>query len=761
MLWIEDELNYDDFIKDKESLYRVMSYGTKYMINGFDGSPPVLGILGRESIPEIKNTTAFRDVGQTLLKYKENGFYEDGGIVADTTFFRIFNYSFIAGNPDKAFKEPFSIVITESMAKKYFADESPIGKVLESEAVDVIVTGVLEDIPKNSTLQFNVVIPFTLYKEINYHFSWVSFMFANFIWISDIANPDSVAKKLTEFAETQKCPQVLDGVSFRLQAMSKVHLDGEHNNWRIFYRSVDKRYIYAFSIIAVFILLIACMNYINLTTARADKRSREVGLRKVSGAERKNIIRQFLGESLLLTFVSLIIALILVELIRPVFNNLTEKELAINYMNPAFIIGVIGIFFITGVIAGSYPAFILSSFNPIRVLKGSEMKRKGGSVFRKVLVVFQFILASVLIIGSLVIFRQINFIRDKDLGFDKEHVVYLPLKENLGKEYKYVKNELLNDPNILSVSAADYLWAMDANRCSGCFRWEGYTDDDEIDVHIPQVDFDYFKTLDIPIIEGRAFSSEYSTDSTQGFMMNESAVKKTGIENALNLPCELHGYNSVIHSGPVIGIFKDIHYRSLHHEIEPQVVRILKNPEDYDSRGVMLVKINGANRDDAIASLEEKWNEVNKLTPFEFHFLDQTYENLYKFDKRTGRIVGYFTILAILISCLGILGLANFMAERKTKEIGIRKVNGASVSSIIWLMTRGFSKWVVIAFIIAAPIAWYFMDKVLTNYAYRIEIGAGIFLLSFALVFFIAFFSVAYQAYRVAIANPVDALRYE
>nr|NQU90300.1 ABC transporter permease [Bacteroidota bacterium] len=662
MLWIQDELNYDTFLQDREKMYRVMSYGTKYMVEGFDGSPAPLSFLGRESIPEIESSTAFRDIGQVLVRYGDNGFYEEGGLVADTCFFDFFSFDIVIGDPRAFFADPFSIVINERLANRYFGDEYPIGKTLIVDNFQVNVTGVFRDVPVNSTLQFDFIVPFTLWQALEYHLPWGQMMYANFVKIPAHANPDTIAKKLTRFAASQKCPQVLDGVVFKLQPMHEVHLDGKHNNWRLFYKSVDKRYITAFSLIAVFILLIACMNYINLTTAKAEKRSREVGLRKVSGANQKNLIHQFLGESLMMTLISLLISLILVELIRPAFNLLTEKQLGINYSDPVFILGIISVFLITGILAGAYPAFVLAAFNPIKVLKGLGRSGKGGAIFRKSLVVIQFMIASALIIGSIVIYKQINFIRHRDLGFDNEQIVYIPLKENLGKKYKFVKNELLLDPNIISVTASDFLWALDANRCSGCFQWEGYTTDSEVDMLIPQVDFDFFETMGIPIIEGRAFSSEYSTDSTVGFMVNESAAKKIAAENVLGKPCKLYGYKTLLHSGPIVGIFKDIHYRSLHHEIDPQVVRILRNPEDYDSRGVMLVKINGSQVNQAISRLETLWNEVNKITPFEFHFLDQTYENLYKQDQRVGTIVRYFTMLAIIISCLGILGLAAFMA---------------------------------------------------------------------------------------------------
>lgn len=761
MLWVEEELNYDDFFKNKDKIYRVISYGTKYMQEGFDASPAPLSSLGREMIPEITNSTAFENISEILIKYDGNGFYESGGLLVDTTFFDLFSYEILLGDPASFFANPYSIIITESMAKKYFGTTDAIGKILEVDKYSVKVSGVICDIPSTSTLQFDYVVPFSFFQKINYSFSWGRFMYVNFFQIDDGANPDTIAAKLTRLARDQNCPQVLDGVYFTLQPLKDVHLDGKRNMYRPFYKSADRRHIFAFSVIAVFILLLACMNYINLTTARAERRSREVGMRKVAGADRWNIIRQFLGESLLITFISTIIALILVEVIRPGFNILADKQLAINYSDGVFIWGVLTIFLITGLLAGCYPAFVFSWYNPINVLKGISRYKKGGAVFRKTLVVFQFVIASALIIGSIVIYNQMNYINHKNLGFDNEHVIYVPLKENLGSEYQYIKNQLLRDPNIISVTAASYLAALDNNRCSGCFTWDGYETEDEIDILQMTVDFDYFKTLKIPIVEGRSFNSTFTTDSTTGFMINETAAKELGVENVFDVSFQYGGYNNILRKGPVIGVYKDIFSRSLRHEIDPKVIWIMQDPSAHESRGVMLIKINGSQIKSAIKSIENMWHKVNSLTPFEFHFLDQAYEDLYSKDRRIGKIVLYFTLLAIIISCLGVFGLAMFTAERRTKEIGIRKVNGAGIIDIVWLLSKEFSKWIFIAFIIASPLAWYIMEKVLNNYAYRIEISFVTFVQAFLIVFSIAFLSVGYQAFKVARANPVEALKYE
>jgi ABC-type antimicrobial peptide transport system permease subunit len=762
LMWVQDEMSFDKFHHERDKMYRVMSYGTKYMIEGHDGLPAALGYTAQKDIPNIEKLTFFENVSEMLVKYNDKGFYQNGGLWVDTAFFDFFQFQFVSGNPSTVLSDPYSIVLDEDLAAKLFDNENPIGKVIDVSDIKLKVSGVFKNIPDNSTLIFNYVIPVTLLRELGYSNSmmnWGRFMYATFIQLSEGSNIDSIAKQMTEIARENKCPQVLDGVSFKLQEFSKIHLDGDHGSWRPFYNVGDKKYVIAFSIIALFILLNACFNYINLSTARGERRSREVAMRKVSGADRKQLIIQFLGESFLFTIISILLAIILVELTRPYFNFLTQKSLIINYDDFTFLSGIIVILFFTGILAGSYPAFILSSFSPIKVLKNLHFSKKGGSIFRKILVIIQFTITCGLIIGSLVIFMQLKYMNNKKLGFDKDHIIYIPFKENISSNYYFIKNELLKDPNILSVSASDYLWATENNRCSGCFQWEGYTEEDQIDVLVPQVDFDFLKTFKVEIVEGRDFSSEFPTDSSTAYMVNESAVKAMGIEDPIGLPVSF-GYRER-QRGRIVGVFKDFHYESLHRKIESQLLRVFSDPDNIMSTAVMYIKFNGENMKRVLASIEEMWNQVNTITPFEYYFLDQTYDNLYGKDQRLGLIITYFTLLSILISCLGIFGLATFMAEKRTKEIGIRKVNGASVFSIVWLMTKDFVIWVIIAFVIAVPIAWYVMDKVLMNYEYRINLGIWIFLLAFIIVFLVAISTSVFQALRVAKKNPVDSLRYE
>lgn len=762
MLWIQNELNFDKFHENRDKIYRVMSYGQRYFENGSEATPAPLGLQGARQIPEIENVTLFEGVNDLLFQYGDKGFYQKGGIIADTSFFSFFKFKFIEGNPNHPFKNANEIIIDEEIAQKLFGDKTALGKVIETDGESVIVVGVIKKVPENSTLGFKYVIPFS-YDKINTNsYGWGRFMFSTYIQLNDQANIDSIGARLTRYAIKEKCGYVVNGdIVFKLQKFSQIHLDGNHGYWRSYYNLTDKKYVIAFSIIALFILINACFNYINLSTARSERRSKEVGVRKVVGASYKNIFSQFMGESLLTSFISILIALILLELARPVFSHLSGKILTIEYASMEFLLSALFLFLITGLLAGSYPSIIMSSFSPISLLRKSFQSMRSG-IFRNVLVIIQFFIASILIIGSVIIIKQLNFIGNKDLGFDNSHIVSIPFKENLAKNYRYIKSQLLQDPNIISVTASDYAWADGENRCTGCFAWEGIDWDNMPDMHIPSVDFDFFKTLGVEIVSGRDFSSKISSDSTAAVMINECAAKAIGVENPLGLPATFwNSSTSKRESVQIIGVFKDFNYYSLHRKIESQVVRIERRPENFSPASVMLVKINPVNREAALKTLEKAWYEVNNVIAFEYRFLDQIYGGLYKSDQDMGTLIIYFTIFSILIACLGILGLTIFIAERKTKEIGIRKVNGASTWNIIWAIIGKFMIWVSVAFVLAIPISYLIMEEVLMKYSYRVSIGFVDYLIALFIVVFVTISTSIYQAYKAATSNPVDSLRHE
>jgi len=755
LLWVKDELSYDRFHENGKDIYRIMSYGTKYMIEGIDGTPAPLAPAIKEEVPGIVNYARFSDVSKLVCKYGDKVFYETRGLIADPSIFEIFTFPFVQGNPKTAFSEPLDVVITETMAKKYFGTEDPIGKTIEVEGNPAAVKGVIRDIPYNSHIQFDFLSSYEFIEEITgYGTSWGSFNFVTYLQLERDRDIQEIGKNITAVASNNNCPQVKDGVEFRLQPLSAIHLDNR-GAFRNYADVGDRKYVYVFSIIAFFILFIACVNFMNLSTARSTTRAKEVGMRKTVGASRRQLILQFFGESLFLTMTACVFALILVTALLPAFNQIAGKQLRLNLIDIQLVLGLIIIVLLTALTAGSYPAIYLSSFKPVKVLKGMFKSEGKGQTFRRVLVVTQFSLSIALLIGTLVAFNQLRFLRHSKLGFNPENIVYVPVKENIGKRYDAFKAELLNDPNINSVAAQYYLFAEQSFRTTG-YDWEGREKDQEADIILNLVDYDFIPMLGLELVEGRNFSKEYSTDATQAYILNEEAIKQMGMQNPVG---KQFSYGQ--RKGTIIGVLKNAHFRSLHVKIEPHVLFFLDDVSVATEYGVVLIKVNSDKTVEALATIKGVWKEFNPITPFEYHFLDQKYDSLYRKEQKIGTILNAFTLFAIIISCLGLFGLASFLTEQRTREIGIRKVLGASESSIVFLLSKQFTKWVLISNIFAWPAAYIIMNEWLKSFAYRINIGIWAFVLSGMLAVGIALITVSYQAIRAAWANPVDSLRYE
>ena len=756
LLWVKDELSYDRFHEKGKDIYRIMSYGTRYMIEGFDGTPAPLAPAIKEEVPGIVNYARFSDVPKLVFKYGDKIFYETRGLIADPTVFEIFTFPFVQGDPKTALSEPLDIVITETMANKYFGSENPVGKTMEVEGMSAAVRGVIQDIPHNSHIQFDFLSSYEFIEEITgYGTSWGSFNFVTYLQLEANRDIKEIGENITAVAAKNNCPQVKDGVEFRLQPLAEIHLDS-----RAAYRNYsdigDRKYVYVFSIIALFILFIACVNFMNLSTARSTTRAKEVGMRKTVGASRRQLIMQFFGESLFLTSIACVFALILVTFLLPAFNQITGKQLKLDLIDVQLVIGLIIIVLLTAVTAGSYPAIYLSSFRPVKVLKGVFISDGKSQTFRRVLVVTQFSLSIALLIGTSVAYNQLHFLRHSNLGFNKENIVYVPIKENIGKRYDAFKAELLNDSNILSVAAQYYLFAEEGAFRSTGYDWEGREEGQEVDIILNLVDYDFIPMLDLELLEGRNFSKEYSTDVSQAYILNEEAIKEMGIQDPVG---KQFSYGK--RKGTIIGILKNANFRSLHVEIEPHVFFYLNEVSEATQYGVVLVKIAGNNTEEALAKIQGVWENINPISPFEYHFLDQKYDSLYRKEKKIGTILNTFTLFAILISCLGLFGLASFLTEQRTNEIGIRKVLGASESGIVFLLSKQFTKWVLIANLFAWPAAYFVMNEWLKNFAYRINIGIWVFVLSGMLAVGIALLTVSYQALKAARANPIDSLRYE
>jgi putative ABC transport system permease protein len=748
LLWVQDEWSFDRFHKNADNICRVIQD-----INFSDHSTTwaiTQGPLGpslKEDFPEIINFT--RVTGRRFrLTYGDHSFDEILGM-ADGSIFEMFTFPLTEGDPKTALSDPHSIVLTDEMAKKYFGDENPLGKVLKADdQYDFVVTGVIQEFPRNSHFRYDFLIPFIFGRELKYTVdNWRNSQFSTYVQIQEGVPYQKVVQKISDYL--YKKPTIEKDANLNLQPLTRIHL---FSNYEFDRPHGDITYVTIFSMIAFFILLIACINFMNLTTARSTNRAREVGMRKVAGAYRRDLVRQFFGESIFLAFIALFFAIGLVVLLLPVFNDLAAKKLSLGISgNIQAFFALMGIALLTGIIAGSYPALFLSGFQPANVLKGTLFSGSKGSTFRKALVVLQFSLTILLIVCTIVVYNQMSFMRNQKLGYDKEYLVYAVLRGDMRQRFDAVKEELLKNPNILDVTSSGSIPTYGYNFSNSLWRWEGQDPDEEILMRASFIDYDYFKTFGMEIIEGRSYSKEFSTDATDALIVNEEAVKVMGMDSPIGKQLGI-GDNQA----KIIGVVKNYHFRSLKQEIEPLI--LILAPENC---WALFARLRSEDISQTIGHMEKVWGEFASGYPFSSRFMDEAIDDLYRSEQRIGTIFRYFAILAIFISCLGLFGLASFMAEQRTKEIGIRKVLGATVSNILVLLSKEFAKWVLVANVIAWPVAYYMMNKWLQGYAYRIKIAVWSFVLAAALALAIALFTVSYQAIRAATANPADALRYE
>ncbi len=760
LLWINDEIRYDRFHEQTENLYRVvnnLNHGPFSQLT--KGTAYPLGPAMKEEIPEIREAARLLSTGKILITYGEKRHYEDNFYFADPSLFSIFTFPFIQGDPDTALSSPSSTVITRDMATKYFGSEDPIGKTIRTQNQnDYIVTGVIENIPKNSHLQFGFLGSIERAVAVGARTHWTGWFYDTYVLLQPSASFEEVNMKLESWIKTKDAEES----RYYLQPFGDIHMYGLQGEGAI-------RSLSFFSILALLILIIACINYMNLATARAGTRTKEIGLRKVVGAKKNNILRQFLSESVLFAFFALLISILLVALFLPIFNQISGKELSMSPVQNKFLfLGILGITIVTGILAGSYPAFFLSSFEPDRILKGTLSPKKIGmrtASIRKGLVVFQFILTIVLIISTTTVYRQMSFIKNRRLGFEKDYLIYMQLRSegNLWEQYdaqktwlnyKSLKNELSQNPNILDISSATCLPFGEMGGEFGQLDWEGKDPQYQVTMNHMAVDPAFFKTFQLEMFEGRFFSHEFPSDS-QNFILNEAAIKATGLESPVGKRFRL-----LDKTGIITGVIKDFHFAPLHDEIEPLVLHMM--PYQYWMyQNYVFVRIRKDNVLQTIASIKKTWDKALPEYPFEFHFLDDTIDVRYKSEERLETILRIFTFLAISISCFGLFGLTSFTAEQRTKEIGIRKVLGASVGSVVRLLSKEFIVLVALANIIAWPMAYFVMGRWLKNFAYHTEIGLGTFLFSGLIALVIAILTVSFQSIKTALANPVDSLRYE
>ncbi len=766
MLYVKDEISYDRYHKNADHIYRVV----KDFIND-DGTklpdattPPALAMAMQKEIPEVESVTrVFPGWGRKyLFQYADKRFLEEKLYRVDSSFFDVFTFPFIKGSAKSSFKELNSVLLTESVARKYFGNDEPLGKVIRTDLGDLMVTGVLKDVAANSHFHFDFLVSVRKLRGA-IDADWGFYNFYTYIKLKPNTGIAAAEPKIQALYKKN----VAEGTNiFYTQLLTNIHLNS-NLKWELEPNS-DKLYVYVFSIIALFVILIACINYINLTTARSSLRAKEIGIRKVSGAVKSLLIKQFLLESVLTSVIALIIALTLAFVTLPFVNQLTQKQLSLfNTTNIVLLITAAWVTILLGLSAGIYPAIYLSSFKPVLVLKGFKTPGLGAFSLRKALVVFQFTISVAMIAGTLIVIRQVNYIQSKKLGLNKDQVMVIQGARNLssGASYEGLKNELMEIPGVKKLAGADGM--IGGQNWTNSIRAKG-SQNAQL-VNFLSVGYDFLDVMGIDVKDGRGFSKQFPADTIQegergtierqsgSIIFNETAIKELGIADpVIGKQIVWDENEDTTYNLTVVGVVKDFHFTSLRSEIKPFAF-VVEPPRE----GLLTLKLDAFNLQSSIAQIEKKWNRFSPDRPFQYSFLDETFSRLYQSEERFKKVFLNITALAIIIACLGLFGLVAFVTEQRTKEIGIRKVLGASVSGITTLLSKDFLKLVIVAVVIASPVAWWVMNKWLEDFTYRINIGIWIFIAAGVIATLIAVFTVSFHAFKAAIASPVKSLRTE
>jgi putative ABC transport system permease protein len=755
--WIRHELSIDKFHENANRIYRFsLEYGNGGQVASTSVSPTALlpAIL---SLPEAETGTRYYKVSGRnpwIVRFEDNSFRESRFYVADSTFFDVFTFPFIKGNPKEALRQPYSVVLTESIAKKYFGEEEPLGKLLKvNNKREFVVTGVVADLPENSMFRFELLGSFTSLPPRMLQVQWWSANYQTFVLVKENADVSALETKTNEIVRKEIPPSDAgDYVKYNKMALTDIYLKSPFSNEPEVVS--DIRYVYIFSAVAILILLIACINYINLATAKAADRAKEVGIRKVVGALRKQLFVQFIGESVLITFFAFAFGFFLSQIMLPLFNELTGKHFSASVLlEPSFLMISIATLIVIAVLAGAYPAFAITSFKPVSVLKGNFKTSGRGIWLRKGLVVFQFAVSIILITGTIIIVKQLNYIQAKNLGYDKEQVVHIPLDSITDASYSAFKNELLRTGAAVEIGRgsespvqiqAGYSINTKENSGQGVVA-TGLC-----------VDHTYIPTVGLELLHGRNFTeSEWERhvkDTVYSFILNESAVKALFLEpsQAIGKVVSMGG-----REGEIIGVAKDFHFNSLHREINPLIIF----QEDQFSK--IFIRLPEGDAEQHVAKVKDTYSKLYTHRPFEYEFLDEQYQNLYDNEQRLGSVFVVFATLAIIIACLGLLGLVSFSAAQKTKEIGIRKVMGATPSSIVVLITSDFTKLVLISIVLGLPLAYWIMEQWLSAFAYKTQIGVFPLIIASGIAVIIALGTAGYQAVKAAMVDPAKTLRNE
>jgi putative ABC transport system permease protein len=773
-LYVLDELSYDRYNDKADRIYRIHSdikMGNSDLHLAVTSDP--MGAALKKDYPQVEEYVRFYTSGGSKLIKKGNEFIVEPNVAhVDSTFFNVFTFPALHGDPKTSLNEPNTAVLTESAARKYFGTADVVGKMIETDdnrSTLYKITAVIKDMPHNSHFNFDFLFSM---DNVNYDFgNYTSHNFQTYLLLKPDANPKEFEKIFEQYVEKYVLPfaqQVMNinsmeefrksgnKLDYTLMPLTDIHLHSDR--FPELAVNGNMQYVYIFSVVALFILLIACVNFMNLSTARSANRAREVGIRKVLGTGKKSLIRQFLAESTFTVFLSTIIAIGIAWLVLPYFNDLSAKSLSVrSLLNARTLPFLILLPIVVGVIAGSYPAFFLSSFQPIRVLKGKLNTGSGKSTLRSSLVVFQFVTSIILIVGTIVVYRQLNYIQTRKLGFNKDQVLVVDGTGSLRNNATAFKNEVAKFPGVVNAAFTGFLPVENSARTDNTFSKDAVLDSKNgFNMQVWAIDYDYIPTLGMEMKSGRNFSRDFGTDSL-GVIINETTASLLEYDDPIGK--KIYSLANGLENDPVaytiVGVVKNFHFQSLKRTIEPLCFTL------GESTWATSFRINTGNISGLVQQVESKWKTMLPGIPFRYRFLDESFDEMYRAEQRVGKVAISFAVLAILIACLGLFGLATYMAEQRTKEIGVRKVLGASVGNIVTMLSKDFLTLVVIAAVFALPVAWWFMHKWLEDFAFRINIGWWVFLAAPGLALLIALLTVSFQAIKAALANPVKSLRTE
>jgi putative ABC transport system permease protein len=766
ILFVTFELSYDKFHQKADRIYRLAVralIGDTKINQTFSSSITFKTLL--QDFPEIQQGVKFLNIRNVIVNLDEKVFNESDVLAVDANFFDVFSFPLVKGSPKTVLSQPNCVVITEEIASKYFGDNNAVGKILKIEfpgipgTRDFEITGISENVPGNSHFRYNLLISLASFPDFINNPGWTANNFISYFVLKEGSSRKELEAKLPEFTRKYMGGDRFDQWVARgnyweyfLQPLTEIHLHSDLSGE--FEPNGNAAYVYIFLVVAVFILLVACINFMNLTTAKSAVRAKEVGLRKVVGSSRSNLVKQFLGESIIISFIALALAIVIVECLLPAYSNFVGRQLQIHYFDNFIVIPLLmGLALLVGLLSGSYPAFFISAFKPVSVLKGKLKEGAKSSWLRNTLVIFQYSISIILIIGTIVVYKQLIFIQNERLGFDKEHVIVIKNPQALSGNINPFKEKLLQYPGVQNVSISHRVPGQGLNNIGfGAEEVkEGFS------LNLCCCDPEFKDVMKLEMAQGRFFSRDHPTDSS-AIIINEAALKVFGWDQPINK--KINDWSEPRNIFHVIGVVKDFHYESMHQKVRPMGLLFLNGTYKW-SPDYISVRVNPGNIGQTIELIENTWDAFSPKLPLEYSFLDEDYDRLYKNEQQTQQLFIIFSFLSIFIACLGLLGLASFMAEQRTKEIGIRKALGATVNHIAIMLSKDFTKWVLLANLVAWPVAYIAMHKWLQDFAYRIEISGWMFVFAGVLAFIIALLTVSFQVVRAARKNPVDSLQYE